>query len=157
MSTLAERVERRMADLGLKQAEVARRSKVKAPSVQQWRNGHTKTLAGDVLLRAAQALQCRPAWLATGVGPMENNPYAPDAHTAEEPQPSAQIVSASGKRQPKWPFAHIDPMKVGALSSDDAQQLEGAWRVVAKQLNIDIEVETEPHAVIARPGKRSSR
>lgn len=141
MSTLAERVNRRMTDLGLSQAEVARRSKVKPPSVAQWRNGHTKNLAGDVLLRAAQALQCRAVWLATGVGPIEDTPYQAHVLTAEEPQTTAKIVKAADKRHHRWPFAHIDLSKLSALSAEDAQQLEGAWRLTAKQMDFDIEVE----------------
>lgn len=139
MSTLAERVNRRMEDLKLSQAALARMAKVKPPSVVQWRNNHTKELSGPVLLRAAQALQCRAQWLATGVGPVEEDIYQHPAHRAHEVETNA--FAAPKRADPAWPFHHISLAKLGALTQIEAMQLEGAWRTAAKQLNLDIETE----------------
>lgn len=69
MLTLAERVNRRLQIIGMKPAELARRSGVAGPSVAKWRNGGTKEISGTRLLKAAAALQCNPAWLGDGHGP----------------------------------------------------------------------------------------
>ena len=60
-----------------------------------------------------------------------------------EKPPVAQLESARGKR---WPFPSIDPVKVGNLSAADAEDLERAWLRIARNLEIDIEVD--------KPGKR---
>ena len=88
MTSLAERVEQRMAQLSLRQVDVARLSQVAPASVAQWRNGRTKAITGNTLLLAAAALQCSPKWLATGMGPMEPD-AAPASHMAREPDPWA--------------------------------------------------------------------
>ncbi|WP_418132516.1 helix-turn-helix domain-containing protein [Variovorax sp. 375MFSha3.1] len=59
-----------MAEVPIRQADLARAAGVKPASVAQWRNGRTKEIAGETLLLAAAALQCSPKWLATGVGPI---------------------------------------------------------------------------------------
>lgn len=67
-------------------AELARAVKVKPPSVSDWLSGETKTIKGENLLRAAQALQCTPQWLATGLGPMALDP----AQRFQQPQPARE-------------------------------------------------------------------
>jgi transcriptional regulator with XRE-family HTH domain len=83
MSTLAERVTQRMEIVSIKQADLARASNVRPASIAQWRNGRTKAITGETLLLAAQALQCSPKWLATGLGPVNDSP--PPRHAAHEP------------------------------------------------------------------------
>lgn len=70
MSSLADRVSQRMAEVPIRQADLARAAGIKPASVAQWRNGRTKEISGETLLLAAAALQCSPKWLATGVGPL---------------------------------------------------------------------------------------
>ena len=69
MSSLADRVQERLNALGMSPTQLARAVRVKPPSISGWLSGATKTIKGENLLRAAQALQCTPHWLATGLGP----------------------------------------------------------------------------------------
>lgn len=69
MSSLADRVAERLKEVGITPADLARAVKVKPPSISGWLSGDTKTIKGENLLRAAQALKCSPNWLATGIGP----------------------------------------------------------------------------------------
>lgn len=71
MSTLAERLRERAAELGVTQAQLARYTGAKEPSVSKWFSGATKNLKGKNLVRAAELLQVSEAWLADGVGPKE--------------------------------------------------------------------------------------
>lgn len=70
MSSLADRITARLKAVRMTPADLARAVKVKPPSVHAWTNGDTKTIKGENLLRAAQALRCSPHWLATGLGPV---------------------------------------------------------------------------------------
>src|SRR3954463_16020158 len=87
MSSLADRVRTRLKDLGMTPADLARAVKVKPPSVSAWLHGDTKTIKGENLLRAAQALQCLPQWLATGIGP-KTEPSGNVAHLVREETPA---------------------------------------------------------------------
>lgn len=71
MRTLQERL--KMAMVGppkVTQAALARACGVRAPSVNDWISGKTKTIEGQNLLIAADFLKVLPMWLATGKGPM---------------------------------------------------------------------------------------
>jgi phage repressor protein C with HTH and peptisase S24 domain len=52
------------------QAALARACGIRAPSVNDWISGKTKTIEGQNLLIAADYLKVMPMWLATGKGPM---------------------------------------------------------------------------------------
>lgn len=69
MSTLAERLQQSLDDLGLKAAELARRIHVNKATVSLWLNGTTKRLDGDNLIRAASVLGVEARWLQSGDGP----------------------------------------------------------------------------------------
>lgn len=71
MSTLAERLRERITELGVTQADLARATGAKEPSVTKWLNGQTKNLKGKNLVKAAEFLRVSEAWLADGVGPKE--------------------------------------------------------------------------------------
>lgn len=71
MSTLAERLRERIAEVGVTQAQLARHTGAKEPSVTKWLNGQTKNLKGRNLVKAAEFLRVSEAWLADGVGPKE--------------------------------------------------------------------------------------
>jgi len=71
MRTLQERL--KLAMVGppkVTQAALARACGVRAPSVNDWISGKTKTIEGQNLLIAADFLKVLPMWLATGKGPM---------------------------------------------------------------------------------------
>ena len=67
---ISERLKIAMQAAGITQAELARRCKVKAPSVNGWLSGKAKFLRGENLLAAAKALNVSQHWLATGQGEM---------------------------------------------------------------------------------------
>lgn len=71
MSTLAERLRERATLLGVTQAQLARATGAKEPSVSKWFSGETKNLKGKNLVLAAQLLGVNEAWLADGAGPKE--------------------------------------------------------------------------------------
>ncbi|MFL1558607.1 S24 family peptidase [Pseudomonas sp. O11] len=71
MRTLQERLKLAMAGPPkVTQAALARACGVRAPSVNDWISGKTKTIEGQNLLIAADYLKVMPMWLATGKGPM---------------------------------------------------------------------------------------
>ncbi|MEO8490962.1 S24 family peptidase [Pseudomonas sp.] len=71
MRTLQERLKLAMAGPPkVTQAALARACGIRAPSVNDWISGKTKTIEGQNLLIAADYLKVMPMWLATGKGPM---------------------------------------------------------------------------------------
>jgi phage repressor protein C with HTH and peptisase S24 domain len=71
MRTLQERLKLAMAGPPkVTQAALARACGIRAPSVNDWTSGKTKTIEGENLLIAADYLKVLPMWLATGKGPM---------------------------------------------------------------------------------------
>lgn len=71
MTTLQERLKLAMSGPPkITQASLARACGVRAPSVNDWLSGKTKTIEGQNLLAAADFLKVLPMWLATGKGPM---------------------------------------------------------------------------------------
>lgn len=76
-STLAERVKEALDGPPKKtQKALADACGVRAPSVNDWLSGKSKTIEGVNLLRAAQFLGVTPRWLAEGVGPMRDQTEA---------------------------------------------------------------------------------
>ncbi|MDF3188057.1 S24 family peptidase [Pseudomonas paracarnis] len=74
MRTLQERL--KLAMVGppkVTQAALARACGIRAPSVNDWISGKTKTIEGENLLIAADYLKVMPMWLATGKGPMRKD------------------------------------------------------------------------------------
>lgn len=83
MSTFKERLKLAMAGPPkVSQAALARACGVKAPSVNDWVSGKTKTIEGQNLLLAADFLQVAPLWLATGKGRMRKTD-APDEDSGQ--------------------------------------------------------------------------
>ena len=67
-TSLSERIRRAMERKGMRPAELARRVGISRASVSDWMSGKTKSLDGENLLRAAEALSVSPRWLQTGFG-----------------------------------------------------------------------------------------
>ena len=67
----ADRMLKRMKDLGLNQADVAKLAKVSRGNVNHWTQGQGAN--GDNLIRLAIALRTTPAWLVEGKGPEESD------------------------------------------------------------------------------------
>lgn len=91
-TTLSERLKRAMARKDISQAELARRCGVRRPSVADWVSGKTKSLAGENLVKAAEALGVLPRWLATGFGPELSNARAGSGLQSEAPNGTVNSV-----------------------------------------------------------------
>ena len=79
MNTWNERVRERREELGMSQAELARRVGVKPPSVFEWEDGTIKNLRGPNLMRVSAELGVTPTWLLTGRGPRAIADLSPEA------------------------------------------------------------------------------
>lgn len=77
LMSLAERFKEAMKECSppMTKAALARAAVVKKATVTSWLDGTTKTLSGEVLLRAAGALNVTPQWLQAGQLP--KRPAAP--------------------------------------------------------------------------------
>jgi len=69
LNTLGGRLRHARVRLGLSQSELARRTGVKQPSINQLEKGGTKNTVYSATL--ASALRVRALWLERGIGPME--------------------------------------------------------------------------------------
>ncbi len=103
MDALNDRLRHALRISGLSQAELARRCRVKQPSVNGWLSGKARFLRGENLLRAATALGVSELWLAEGKGPMQRpsaahgvspdaHSVSPDAHSVSPDDPDADYV-----------------------------------------------------------------
>lgn len=90
------------------QAELARAVGVRAPSVNDWLTGKTKSLSGPNLLKVARYFEVRPDWLGMGRGPMLDEEST--EHIAEP--------------QDEWPFS-TSAEDIRALNVDQLQTLDG--------------------------------
>lgn len=68
--TINDRIRQRMADLGISQAELARRCHIDRSAVNQWVKGTVSNIRPDHLLCIADALGIELRWLISGRGPM---------------------------------------------------------------------------------------
>ena len=67
--TLATRIKDRLEELGMGQAELARRCGVDRSAVNQWVSGRVPNIRPDNLICVADTLGLEIRWLATGRGP----------------------------------------------------------------------------------------
>lgn len=88
--TLAERVKKALAIRGMTQAELARRAGIAQPSVNAWVSGATQSMRASVAVKAARVLRVRTEWLASGVGPMEE-----EFHSDTAIEPTRQPVDTA--------------------------------------------------------------
>lgn len=95
MNTLTERASYLLELAGNSLTELARIAGVKPPSVSQWLNGHTKSLAIVPATRLAKHFDLNPMWISKGIGPMRVSPSS-DTQTASTPaQSQAQLINLS--------------------------------------------------------------
>lgn len=66
MTEWGSRVRQRREALGMSKAALARACHVSGATISDWESGEIKTIYGENLLRAADALGCSPWWIATG-------------------------------------------------------------------------------------------
>jgi phage repressor protein C with HTH and peptisase S24 domain len=97
MTTLQERLKLAMAGPPkVSQASLARACGIRAPSVNDWLSGKTKTIEGQNLLLAADFLKVQPMWLATGKGSMRkgmDGGLSPDSK-------ESNVISIDSRRKP---------------------------------------------------------
>jgi transcriptional regulator with XRE-family HTH domain len=124
MSTLASRVQKAFDPNRHTKAELARKARVKAPSVNAWFSGDTLTLKAEPLVRAAAYLEVNALWLATGEGPMRA------ALTAAEP--------AAAYQRPPWPFPGLQESEICSLDRDTILRLEGAMLITAQAVGVQV-------------------
>ncbi|MFA9204940.1 MAG: S24 family peptidase [Bacteroidia bacterium] len=102
MATLAERFQAALAHRqaiatpgeSINPAGLARACGVRQPSVSDWLNGKTKSLAGTNLMHAASYLKVRQSWLGEGLGPMVDD--RAEALLAGETQAGYAIAPTPG-------------------------------------------------------------
>ncbi|WP_440466908.1 DEAD/DEAH box helicase family protein [Pseudomonas sp. YH-1] len=119
MRTLQERLKFVMAGPPkISQAALARACHVKAPSVNDWISGKTKSIEGENLLSAAAFLKVLPLWLATGKGPMRD-----DDDRASRTQKEGDFVlhMATGSGKTHLPIAAL---KAALEARQQAELLE---------------------------------
>lgn len=100
MSTLSERIQSAMQAANKTQADLARATGAKGPSVSNWVRGRTKNLRGRNLVIVARLLNVSEAWLSAGAGPRER----PERH--------------------RWPFMSITPEQWESASPETQRQVE---------------------------------
>lgn len=72
-TTLGERVSSRLKELGMSQAELARRAGLTRSAVCSWLTKDIKTVKAETLLETARVLGVHPMWLASGRGAKDIN------------------------------------------------------------------------------------
>lgn len=98
MRTLQERLKLAMAGPPkVTQAALARACGIRAPSVNDWISGKTKTIEGENLLTAADYLKVMPMWLATGKGPMRKGSDG----VAQTGDKESNVVQIDSRRKPQ--------------------------------------------------------
>jgi len=75
---------------------------VKAPSVNAWFSGDTKSLKGENLVKAAEYLNVEPKWLAEGIGPKERQTASTDENTQPGPAMRAPVPLISWVQAGDW-------------------------------------------------------
>ncbi len=86
MSTLKQRfalLAKARSDIS--QADLARATGAKPPSVNDWFSGETKSMKAVTAAKAAQLYGCNALWLSTGVGDIWPNAMTPSLAQAEVP------------------------------------------------------------------------
>ncbi len=114
MSTLADRLREALSDTsGATQADLARACGVRAPSVNDWFSGKTKSLRGATLIKAADFLSVHPLWLAEGKGVKR---------LRNATKETAEDVPTSGRSD--WPFRRLPLSRVHQLTPNQLLAIE---------------------------------
>lgn len=132
--TLAQRL--RIALGGRKQTDLAAAVGVTAASVSQWMRDDKPTRPGDdKLLRAADWLGVRYAWLLTGEGPMERRPEdaaaedaAGERAPAEIDDEALELAVARAIRHAQERGGSLDPELVGRVAVQAYHEFSVALR-----------------------------
>lgn len=67
MQTIGDRIRNRRKELGLTQSSLGKRIGISAPAISQLEKGESKAPSSENLLALANALNCSPNWLQSGI------------------------------------------------------------------------------------------
>lgn len=73
MNTLRDRIIKRLDELDIRRAGLARETGLSRASISNIINGKTKKMSSETLFLIAGALKCNPGWLRNGQGPQDMN------------------------------------------------------------------------------------
>lgn len=125
-STLAERVALALTEAGKTQADMARGTGIKPPSISDWVSGKTKSLKGASLLKAAAFLKVNEKWLSEGVGPMRKpNPLAHE--------PAGLVLKAVNREYGSWPFKLVTRARLENLTEEALKDIDEHLDLVASK------------------------
>lgn len=126
----------------ISQADLARATGAKPPSVNAWFSGDTKTMKAETAAKAATVYGCNSLWLATGAGPMW-----PDSSASEvkNPAPAPHEMPAEDGEDPDLVIAQysaIGGMSHGFALEENPPGLIKSWRVDRRWLQLNVPVYT---------------
>lgn len=149
MSTLQQRFAKLAADRpDISQADLARATGAKPPSVNAWFSGETKTMKAVTAAKAAQLYGCNTLWLSDGQGPMwppsRVVPHEGAGREANEP-PDAPTPSASAPHAEDGEIIIFQYDVIGGMDTRGKLLLEAeppgiikSWRVDREWLQLNV-------------------
>jgi HTH-type transcriptional regulator, cell division transcriptional repressor len=102
MDEMGDRISRRRSELGLTQAEIARKLGVVRQTVSLWENGHVRDIGGRHLRELARLLDVEPDWLLYGDGPRLAESAPPDYAPDELAERVRQLTADERERLARW-------------------------------------------------------
>ena len=142
MSTLSERINKAMLDVGISQSDLATACKIKSPSVNDWLSGKTKSLKASTATRAAAALGVSVEWLSEGRGKMhqgdtQNFTQAPDVRDYVPLTVSGLLEDLRGKisEQPEPVRAAIANLVTGYVMSPTPEEGKAVADMIERMLS----------------------
>lgn len=141
MSTLKQRFAQLAKERPeITQADLARATGAKPPSVNAWFSGETKTMKGATAAKAAQVYGCNVLWLSDGIGPMW--PSA-GPKTPEDPESTADAAPESQASSSEVTIVQYDVS--GGMDTRGKLVLEAeqpgiikSWRVDRQWLELNV-------------------
>lgn len=117
----------------ISQANLARATGAKPPSVNAWFSGDTKTMKADTAAKAAAVYGCNALWLATGAGPMwpgeagpqATRPAAPAPAKSHDPIPNRFTTSAAERSVSRSLEQHHD--RNDSEGEDHRSPVQSVW------------------------------
>ncbi|WKZ93584.1 LexA family transcriptional regulator [Chimaeribacter arupi] len=156
--SLADRVKKRRAELGITQAEAAEKAGIKQQSWASIEDG--KTLKPRNIVGISQALQCEPAWL------MNGGVFLPVSEVNTRRIPLISYVQA-GELATKSPIEALDGSFEYVMTDMDWSQYTFALRIIGDSMEpdfkagdviiVDPEIEPSPgEFVVAKNGEHEA-
>lgn len=123
------------------QAQLARDTGARPPSVHAWFSGDTRSMRAETAAKAAAVYGCNPMWLATGVGQMWANdppraPSAPAPHEAPSEEPGGPPDLVITQYDTGGAMGH------GFALEESPPGLIKSWRVNQEWLRLNVPAHT---------------